>query len=132
MVIDANDVSKLVNVFKNQINVKYGCKIIEFKMNIHQHIYLEVVLVYKGIEMKLNGEFQLSAQGNDVVIDVISGKVKSKWLKSDLMTFINTLFKSNYWVEINDSNIVLMLDLFDYHLEIKNICIINDKIYIEI
>ena len=131
MKINVEDIQAFLPTMQKQIKNRYKVEISDIKLYIHDTLFLEFNLIFKGLRVNITAKGTIHALNQGIVIDVEEGKAKNRLLNLELISFMQTLFKNNDYFKIQGNQLIFSYAMFNLPVAIQTMEIKNEEIEIK-
>ena len=131
MKINVEDIQAFLPTMQKQIKNRYKVEISDIKLYIHDTLFLDFNLIFKGLRVNITAKGTINALNQGIVIDVEEGRAKNRLLNLELISFMQTLFKNNDYFKIQGNQLIFSYEMFNLPVAIQTMEIKNEEIEIK-
>lgn len=124
-----------INAFKSPlikwISQEYKVDVENIVIYIKDIVYLDAKIIYKGLTVKIDAKLNIYSRNGDLVLEVLEGNAKNKFLNFDLIDFIKPLFKQNSFFRIEENKLYFSFVELNLPISFRQIEILDEEIKID-
>lgn len=124
-----------MNAFKTPIvkwlGNEYKVDIERVTLYIKEILYFDVEMYYKGLKIHIDAKAKLYSENGDLIVEILEGQAKNKYLVFNLIDFIKPLVKENHFFRIEENKLIFCFDDLHLPLIFKQIRIVDEEIFID-
>lgn len=132
MRLNVQDVEAIKPILIKYLNETFKIDIEHLTLFIKEDIFIEATLYYKGLKIQADAKIRPACLHGDLILDVLEGKARNKYLVFDLVDFLKPFVGENSVFRITGQKMIFCFDEFHLPIPLKQVSVMDDEIMIEI
>ncbi|WP_041139705.1 hypothetical protein [Beduini massiliensis] len=131
MRLNIDDINAFKTPLAKWLGNEYKVDIERLTLYIKDIFYFDAEMYYKGLKIHIDAKAKLYSEHGDLIIEILEGQAKNKYLVFNLIDFITPLVKESSFFRIEENKMIFSFDEMHLPLIFKQIRIVDEEIFID-
>lgn len=125
-----------LNVFKTPLigwlKNEYKIDIEKLTLQLKEFLYIDMDMYYKGLKIHIDATSKIYSEHGSVVIEILEGQAKNKYLVFQLIDFMKPLIKETSYFRMDINKLIFSFDGLRLPINIQEVKIVDEEILIDL